>query len=136
MAPGRVDFLGNVPDVRPLLHASDVLLLTSDSEGVPGVLIEAGLCALPVVTREVGYVRDVVSDGVTGLLVDSDVPADFGPALSSAIARNDELGSAARRWCLDRFDTRLVVDEWSNLIARVRAESDVRAAPPRRGSAM
>ena len=38
-APGRVSFLGEVGDVIPVLHAVDVLVITSEAEGMPGVAI-------------------------------------------------------------------------------------------------
>ena len=52
----RVQFLGPVHDVLSILHASDTLLMTSQTEGMPGVLIEAGLCALPIVATNVGAI--------------------------------------------------------------------------------
>jgi glycosyltransferase involved in cell wall biosynthesis len=52
----RVVFLGEVDDVRPVLYASDVVLITSDVEGMPGVAIEAALCGVPVVATPVGAI--------------------------------------------------------------------------------
>ena len=52
----RTQFLGAIDDVLPVLHASDLLLSTSRTEGMPGVLIEAGMCGLPVVATDVGAV--------------------------------------------------------------------------------
>ena len=52
-----------------MYDAADVLVLPSRTEGMPGVLIEAGMRALPVVATDVGYVRDVVVDGETGVIV-------------------------------------------------------------------
>ncbi len=52
----RAVFLGEVDDVRPVLYASDVVLITSDVEGMPGVAIEAALCGVPVVATPVGAI--------------------------------------------------------------------------------
>jgi glycosyltransferase involved in cell wall biosynthesis len=54
---GRVTMLGVIYDVETLLHASDLLLQVSRTEGMPGTLIEAGLCRVPVVATDVGAVR-------------------------------------------------------------------------------
>jgi glycosyltransferase involved in cell wall biosynthesis len=51
---GRAVFVGELDDVRPVLHASDVVLIPSDVEGMPGVAIEAELSGLAVVGTAVG----------------------------------------------------------------------------------
>ena len=116
---GRIDFLGALGDVRPVLHASDALVLTSASEGVPGAVIEAGLCGLPVVTTRVGFVTDVVVDGVTGIVVPDRDPVSVARALSTAMEMRDELGPRARSRCRARFDSRVVTDQWQTLIESV-----------------
>jgi glycosyltransferase involved in cell wall biosynthesis len=67
----RVRFLGLRTDVARLLSAADLFLLTSVSEGIPLVLIEAMAAGLPVVSTDVGGVGEVVEDGRTGLLAPS-----------------------------------------------------------------
>ena len=68
-ARSRIHFAGSLTDVAPALAAADVVVLSSRTEGMPGVLIEAGLSARPVVAYDVGAVSEVVADGETGLLV-------------------------------------------------------------------
>ncbi|GJF32006.1 hypothetical protein KNE206_47060 [Kitasatospora sp. NE20-6] len=116
---GRVTFLGDLADPAPLYRAADALLLTSDSEGVPGVLVEAALAALPAVATDVGWVGEVVQDGVTGTLV----PPGDAAALAAAVDRlladaRHGVGAAARRHALARFDLAVVADAWQQLIAR------------------
>lgn len=65
-----VHFTGARDDVQDLLAAFDVFALTSHSEGLPLVVLEAMACELPVVSTRVGGVPDVVDDGVTGYLVE------------------------------------------------------------------
>jgi glycosyltransferase involved in cell wall biosynthesis len=78
----RVRFLGWRADVETVYAASDVAVLTSDNEGMPVSLIEAGLCGVPAVTTAVGSAGEVVEDGVTGLVVPPDVEA-----LAAAVRR-------------------------------------------------
>ncbi len=113
---GTTRFLGSLGDVVTLLHASDVLLMTSESEGVPGVLIEAGLCGVPAVSTDVGYVGDVVAHGETGLLVGSSDPDEIAEALAAVLADRDRMGAAARLRCEGRFELAGVVDQWSQLL--------------------
>jgi glycosyltransferase involved in cell wall biosynthesis len=64
-----VHFLGAVDDSRHMLHATEVLVLTSPTEGMPGVAIEAGLCGVPVAATDVDATQRVVVGGYTGYLV-------------------------------------------------------------------
>lgn len=118
-APGRCTFLGVVQQPERVLEAADVLILASDSEGMPGVLIEAGLAGVPAVATAVGFVPDVVEDGVTGYLA---APGDAGSlrvGLRQAIARREGLGQAAHVRCVDRYETHRVVDRWERLLTSV-----------------
>jgi glycosyltransferase involved in cell wall biosynthesis len=116
-----VEMLGRRDDVPELLAGSDLLVLTSQPpEGMPGVLIEAGLCGLPVVSTRIPGASDVVEDGVTGLLVDVD---DF-EGLLTATERlvtdpglRQEMGRKAREWCLARFSLDVTADSWRDLLA-------------------
>ena len=114
--PGRVHFLGAVADPGLCYDAADVVLLTSHSEGLPGVLIEAGLRALPTVTTDVGFVRDIIADAETGFVVASRDPAVLARALQLALDDHDRLGSAARRRCRERFDLESAARQWDELL--------------------
>lgn len=122
VAPGRTRFLGQVTDTSTLLAASDVLLLTSDSEGAPGVLIEAGLTGLPVVATDVGFVRDIVHDGVTGVVVPPDAPEVTSTALRAVLRDRIDMGRHARELCVEKFDMLQVATAWEELLTRVAAE--------------
>lgn len=78
---GFVRFTGARDDVARLLSAFDVFALSSRSEGLPLVLLEAQACALPVVSTRVGGIPDLVDDGQTGLLTAPGNEAAFGAAL-------------------------------------------------------
>ncbi|HWR97733.1 MAG TPA: glycosyltransferase [Candidatus Methanoperedens sp.] len=112
-AVDAVRFLGVRHDVPALLAAADVLLLTSLTEGLPGVLIEAGLAGLPAVAWDVAGVREVVQDGVTGLVPpfgdEQAVASDVLRLLGDGEAAR-RMGAAARAFCSERFDLQRCVD--------------------------
>ncbi|HLT70882.1 MAG TPA: glycosyltransferase family 4 protein [Acidimicrobiales bacterium] len=116
-APGRVVFAGSLPGPAAALAAADVVALPSRTEGMPGVLIEAGLSGLPAVATDVGGVDQVVVDGETGVLVPPGDVAALTAGLRRALAERDRLGAAARRRCLDRFEIGPVADRWRDLLA-------------------
>ncbi|MDH6710226.1 glycosyltransferase involved in cell wall biosynthesis [Kitasatospora sp. MAA19] len=129
-AAARAHFLGALPDPAPLYRAADALLLTSDSEGVPGALIEAALAGVPAVATDVGWVREVVRDGATGALVAPGDPLALAEALAKVLACNRAgLGAAARAHALEHFELGAVVDAWQRLVAEVWAGGGAGARP-------
>lgn len=106
---GRAVVLAGRPDVGTVLGAADVLLLSSrpdGMEGMPAVVIEAGLCGVPVVADRIAGVAEVVVDGETGVLVppgDDMAAAGAVTALLADDGRRLALGAAAARRCADRF---------------------------------
>ena len=109
---GVVNWLGHVDDMATLLGAVDVVALPSYREGLPKTLIEAAACAQPLITTDVPGCREVVTDGVDGLLV----PVRDAKALAHAIRRLDDdpalaqrLGEAAWAKAHAEFDERIVI---------------------------
>jgi glycosyltransferase involved in cell wall biosynthesis len=118
-----IDVLGNVADVAALLAASDVLVLTSaPNEGMPGVLIEAGLTGLPVVATDVPGARDVIDDGATGFVVavdDFDALVRATGLLVGDPALRARLGAAARLRCQEQFSLEASMRGWRTLLAEI-----------------
>jgi glycosyltransferase involved in cell wall biosynthesis len=109
---GLADWLGHVDDMPRLLASADVVVLPSYREGLPKSLIEAAACGRPLITTDVPGCREVVNNGVDGLLV----PAGDAAALAQAIARvlDDaplarKLGEAARVKAVAEYDERRIV---------------------------
>lgn len=90
----RCRFLGYRKDIRELYHSMDVYVQSSDYEGTPTVLVEAMAMEVPVVATDVGGTRELIEDGVHGLLVPRRDPG----ALAAAIQRSlDDREATARR---------------------------------------
>ncbi|MFN8016931.1 MAG: glycosyltransferase family 4 protein [Acidimicrobiales bacterium] len=115
--PGRHHLLGVVQDVEPLLAASDGAILLSTTEGQPGVAVEAGLSALPLLCTDVGGVSSVVVDGTTGRLVPADAsPTEVAAALRAMLDDAPTLGAAAAERCRGRFSLDVVAAQFDEVL--------------------
>ncbi len=79
----NIHFLGYLGNVAPLLANSDIYALPSLSEGINTSVLEAMALGRPVVATDAGGTRDIIEDGVTGILVP---PASVNP-LAEAMLR-------------------------------------------------
>ncbi len=97
---GSVHVLGHRDDIAQILGAVDVFILTSDAEGLPGVLIEAQMAGCAIVTVPVGGVGEVIDDGETGIVVDAIDPDLLAARVVELLRdrpRRRQLGERARR---------------------------------------
>ena len=93
-------FLGYQSDTSAILRAMDVLLITSDHEGLPMVLLEAMALGTAVIARKVGGISEVLTDRQTGFLVDDRSPAALSHACVEALQntkRTENVACAARK---------------------------------------
>jgi glycosyltransferase involved in cell wall biosynthesis len=67
----RVRLVDSTPDVAPWYAIADALVLASDAESLPRVVIEAMACEVPALATDVGGVAELVRDGDTGLLCEA-----------------------------------------------------------------
>jgi glycosyltransferase involved in cell wall biosynthesis len=118
----NVRLLGQHNDVPRLLAASDIVLLTSISEGIPLTLIEAMAAGRPVVSTRVGGVPEVVADGQTGLLA----PAGDDAALAEHIlrlvddpARREPMGRVGQQRAGDLFSEDRMHDGYRQIYAEM-----------------
>ncbi len=92
-AAARIEFVGHVRHVGPLLCALDVAVVPSLSESFGLTAVEAMALGTPVVASRVGGLPEIVVDGVSGLLVE---PGD-APGIAQAILRVLDDADLARR---------------------------------------
>lgn len=111
---GLVTSLGHVDDMPNLFCSVDVVVLPSYREGLPKGLIEAGACGVALITTDVPGCREVVKNGVDGILI----PVKDASALANAIALlqddpalRNRLGAAARAKVLAEFDEQIVIEK-------------------------
>ncbi|MGE0787943.1 MAG: glycosyltransferase, partial [Sandaracinaceae bacterium] len=118
---GRCAHLGERNDVPDLMQAADGLVLSSSSEGLPNVIMESLSLRTPVVSTDVGGVRELVEDRRSGILVP---PGDHGAlarGMLDLMSRPEDeraaMGRSGQQRILDTYDLDRVVDEWESLFA-------------------
>ncbi|HET7567380.1 MAG TPA: glycosyltransferase [Gaiellaceae bacterium] len=114
----RCHFTGYRDDVAEIYAACDVIALSSANEGTPVTVIEALAAGCPVVSTDVGGVRDVVRDGIDGYLA---APGDT-PGLAAGLAalahdpeRARAMGATARERVVATYSVPRLVDDVDRL---------------------
>lgn len=99
-----------------------IAVLSSESEGMPVTLMEAGACGVPVVATAVGGVPEFIVDGVTGIVTPAGSASALAEALERLLGNTDmamRMGAAGRRRVKDQFSLSGQVDSLLDLWANV-----------------
>jgi glycosyltransferase involved in cell wall biosynthesis len=112
-----VTFLGWQEDIEEVLAISDLVLLTSDNEGTPIALIQAGMAGIASVSTNAGSIAEVLVNDQTGLITDFSVKniADALEKLASNSQLRKQYGQAASKFCLGKFHTEIMISNYSKL---------------------
>jgi glycosyltransferase involved in cell wall biosynthesis len=116
-----VTFLGWREDIELVLAAADFVILTSDNEGTPLSLIQAGMVGIPVVATNVGSTNEIVVDGKTGLLTDLSVDqlADAVTKVATDADLRAQMGAAGKEYTMARYGVARLVKEHQDLYLRL-----------------
>jgi glycosyltransferase involved in cell wall biosynthesis len=90
-------------------------VLPSRAEGLPLVIAEAMACGKAVIATDVDGIPDILHHGRTGLLVrpeDAQSLADALIRLRDDVAWRRELGEAAKKWAMERFNWSNIADQY------------------------
>ncbi len=88
--------------------------------------LEMMACSLPVVASRVGGIPEVISDGVTGWLID--IPNAVDPWVDALVGlltdaeQRSKLGAAARAAVLERFTAQQAQENWSRVLNQLASE--------------
>lgn len=113
---GVIEYLGEAHDVRPAIAAADCVVLPSYREGVPRTLMEASAMGRPIVATDVPGCREVVADGVTGLLCEAKSAESLARKLAQVLDMSESerrnMGLRGREKVAAEFDEALVVERY------------------------
>jgi len=121
-----VEFLGLRTDIVDLLQRSWAFVLPSRWEGMPNALLEAMACGLPCVATRVSGSEELISDGVNGLLVEPEQPAEMALALRRLIEDTDlarRLGQESYATVIREYQIPTIVEQCLGLYHRLLARN-------------
>lgn len=106
-------------EIPSYLAESRLLVLPSESEGVPKTILEAMACGTVPVATPVGGIPDIVTDGETGILLDDNAPKTIAHALERALERDDlnEIADRARAYIRHTHSYDATAEQFAELLA-------------------
>lgn len=112
---GSVHFLGYRSDIPDLVANSNVVVLTSKHEGLPRCIMEAMAAGKPVVATDVRGSRELIRDGVNGLLVPLGDPESLAKALIRLLIDKDlgqRMGTAGHKMIQEYSLDKVLQEMW------------------------
>jgi L-malate glycosyltransferase len=128
----HITFLGDRRDIPAVLAAMDLAVLTSDSEGLSNVILEAMAARLPVVAYNVGGNAELVNQQRGALIAagdESGFAAAVARILGDASARQ-QMGVEARRFVEENFGLERVCNRFLELYANLLLKKSLRTKMP------
>jgi glycosyltransferase involved in cell wall biosynthesis len=126
---GAIEWWGHREDMPSILGSADIVVLPSYREGLPKVLLEAAACARPVVATDVPGCREIVKDGVNGLLVPPKDPVSLSHAIAKLLqdpSLRAQMGACGREIVLKEFSvdriSRQTLELYRELLAKAQVQ--------------
>lgn len=112
-------FLGHVPHEKLFYfyNMADVLVLPSETEGVPMVILEALACGTPVVASNVGGIPDLIIEGLNGIVLDDLSPQKLTSDIIEVLLKKMERKIVSRS--VETFSASNFVESFDGIISNV-----------------
>jgi glycosyltransferase involved in cell wall biosynthesis len=109
---GVIEWWGYSEDMSEIFKQADIVCLPSFyREGIPKVLLEAASCGLPIVTTDTPGCREIVQDGVNGILVPVKDPASLANAIKHLLVSpglRKKMGEAGRSRVVENYSINII----------------------------
>jgi glycosyltransferase involved in cell wall biosynthesis len=110
-------------DVRPFIANADCVVMPSYREGMSNILLEGASMAKPLIATDVTGCRDVVEDGVNGLLCKvkngKDLADKMKQMMKLSLEQRNEMGKKGREKMIREFDKKIVIQKYMEAIEEV-----------------
>ncbi len=123
-----ITYLGSADDVRPHIANADCLVLPSYREGTSNVLLEASSMERPSITCNTTGCREIIEDGITGLLCNvadtNHLIEKMKEMISFSPEKRMEMGKNARKKVVKEFDKQFVIDTYMDTIKSITSSKN------------
>lgn len=110
LANDRVIFVGSQPSVAEFFLLSDLFCLSSYTEGLPTVLIEACSAGLPIISTDVGGAREIVDDGLNGFISINHDVNNFADCIEKFLKLSPESKHAMKNYAVQKYSENFTLD--------------------------
>ncbi|MBN1559798.1 glycosyltransferase [candidate division KSB1 bacterium] len=131
--PRFVQLRESTDDILSVYRDADILVLTSDYEGTPNVVLEAMACGLPVVAFGIAAIREIICHAETGIIVEpGDISAMANVIVSLANDKEwrESIGRQARRYILKSRSLDVLEKNLSSYYGGIIAPPAILPSPP------
>ena len=125
-ASDRIRMEGFKEDPRPYYHAADLLVAPSRVEGLSNAVLEAMACGLPALLADACGNRDVIEDGVDGMIRPLESSAELASSIRMLLAdrpRLEKYGTSARNKVVTSYSLGSMADAYEQTYRRLAAET-------------
>jgi len=124
----RIIFTGYQNSIQPWYEALDVFVSPSQTEGLSNVILEAMAFELPVIATNVGGNKEIIKNGVNGMLVEYGFSRQFAEAinlLASSDGMRKTFGKNAYQTVKEKFDFKLRMQKVECLYDKMMAKKTI-----------
>jgi glycosyltransferase involved in cell wall biosynthesis len=117
-----------IHDIKTFNAGMDIICLTSNNEGTPVSLIEAQACNIPVISTNVGGVKDIVNENETGFVVTRNNPEKFAEKLLELIEdekKREKMSQNGWSFVKDNFHYSRLVKDMENYYLKLLKNSSL-----------
>ena len=99
-----------------------LLILPSDTEGLPNIMLEAIACGTPVLATPVGAIPDVIQDGITGFIMENNSPECIAKNVIRALnhANLSQIAENGRKFVEEHYSFERTAGNWKEIISNIR----------------
>lgn len=115
----------NHQQLSKLLPRADAMILFSNMEGTPRVIMEGMAVGLPIITTNAGYCKDIVEHNVEGFILGNDVEYELIKYLNILFSKEElriKMGHAAMNRAHSEFNSNIVYKQYREIIRKTISE--------------